>query len=120
METATNSIVTARVIGTPFEKGASGNPNGRPKGRRSRQTVLWEALTKIATEQGMTTDEMEDLLHKSGFKQAMKGQFNFYKEIGDGLYGKMKERSEVSVEIDVVSPKVAELTQQLNDLHRTT
>ena len=33
-----NPPVAARVVGRPFQKGQSGNPNGRPKGSRNRLT----------------------------------------------------------------------------------
>jgi hypothetical protein len=34
----------ARGPGRPFERGASGNPSGKPKGTRSRATMLGEAI----------------------------------------------------------------------------
>ena len=45
MEAKNNAENTApKQRGRPFERGKSGNPNGRPKGARNNATVLAEAL----------------------------------------------------------------------------
>jgi DNA-binding Lrp family transcriptional regulator len=49
----------------PFEKGVSGNPNGRPQGAVSERTKMWNELAEWFTQQGAAKcmrimDEMED------------------------------------------------------------
>lgn len=103
----------------PIQKGEVRNPNGRGH-TRSAKTVIWEAMKKIAATQNMTPEEMEELLHQTGIKYALKGNHQFYQSISDRLYGKQKEK-EVTVNVNAdTSPAIAELTQKLNDLHRGT
>jgi DNA-binding Lrp family transcriptional regulator len=49
----------------PFEKGISGNPNGRPQGALSEKTKMWNELGEWFTQQGAAKcmhimNEMED------------------------------------------------------------
>ena len=43
------------MSGKPFQKGQSGNPNGRPKGARSKRTVALEALLEADAEEIVRT-----------------------------------------------------------------
>lgn len=45
--------------GTPFEKGKSGNPRGRPKGARGLSGLLKEALEVRVTEDGQEISKLE-------------------------------------------------------------
>lgn len=44
----------------PFEKGHSGNPQGRPQGAKSERTKQWEALADSIT--GMHADRFNTIL----------------------------------------------------------
>ena len=55
-----NSEITAKVRGTPFQKGKSGNLNGRPKGQRNYATIYREALIKLATLNDKSPEELEN------------------------------------------------------------
>jgi hypothetical protein len=49
----------------PFEKGISGNPNGRPQGALSEKTKMWNELGEWFTQQGAAKcmrimNDMED------------------------------------------------------------
>jgi len=110
---AENSIKTAKVIGTPFEKGKTGNPNGRPLGTRNFKTVMREAMVKIAESNKMTVEELEAELQKVGLKHALKGNFQFYKDITDRTYGKTPDVSQINL---VVEPneRIKKLAKKLN------
>lgn len=71
-----------------FKKGKSGNEKGRAKGQRNYVTIYREAMIKIAKSQNITPEALEEILVQSGIKQALKGQFAFYKDNFDRLYGK--------------------------------
>ena len=78
----------------PFEKGVSGNPNGRPKGQRNYATVYREALIKLAEDENMTPSEIERELVANGIKLGIKGNFAFYKDVLDRLYGSAEKKEE--------------------------
>lgn len=80
----------------PWKKGQSGNPKGKPKGVRDRKTVLLEALTLIATKKGITAEEVEAAIQVAGIEKSLKGSFFHYKEISDGLYGKIQDKMDVT------------------------
>lgn len=80
----------------PWKKGQSGNPKGYKKGQRNYKTLYREALVKIAETQGITPEEVENLMHVAGIKQAMKGNFSFYKEINDRIHGKVEQKTDIT------------------------
>lgn len=75
----------------PWKKGQLVNPKGRPKGQRDYKTIYREALLKIANHKGMTEEELENEILKSGILKAKKGNYNFYRDLMDRLHGKPVE-----------------------------
>ena len=63
----------------PYNKGTSGNPNGRPKGVRNRSTILRELLS---------LDENEYKMHVAQITKAIElRDTNAYKAVLDSAYG---------------------------------
>lgn len=85
----------------PFTKGKSGNPKGRRKGQRDYRTLFWIALEHIANNQGMKPEEVEEALHAAGIVKAIKGDFYFYQEIANRVYGKPKESMELTGKLSI-------------------
>jgi hypothetical protein len=85
---------------TRFRKGESGNPAGRPKGARNYKTLFKEAYMAIVKDLklGKDPDTLFVEILKRGIKEALRGNYNFYKDIMDRLYGKPKERIEAEEE----------------------
>lgn len=75
----------------PWEPGQSGNLNGRPKGQRNYRTLYRIALEKIGETEGLTADQIEEILHGVGVMKAIKGDFFFHKDIMDRIHGKPKD-----------------------------
>jgi hypothetical protein len=81
----------------PFEKGQSGNPNGRPKGAISSKTILNKFLSLV--EKGVknpVTGEFEDMtvaevMNLSIIAKARKGDLSAYREVLDRLEGKPQQ-----------------------------
>jgi hypothetical protein len=79
-----------------WKKGQSGNPKGKPKGTRDRRTVIWEAIKRIAEKRSLSPEEVEEAIQAAGIEKSLKGSFFHYKEISDGLYGKIQEKLDVT------------------------
>jgi hypothetical protein len=63
----------------PFKAGQSGNPNGRPKGKRNRSTILKELLD-------MNDQELK--MHQAQIEKAIElKDTNAYKAVLDSAYG---------------------------------
>ena len=93
---------------TPFKKGVSGNPNGRPKGRKDYATLRAEAITAIGKKLGKTPQEIEIMLHERGISEALKGNFQFYKDDLDRTFG--KDPIYVNIKVGIV-----QLVKQLEE-----
>jgi hypothetical protein len=81
---------------TRFKKGQSGNPAGRPKGSRNYKILFREAYKHIAEDLrlGKEPDALLVEILKRGIKEALKGNYSFYKDIMDRIYGKPKQTIE--------------------------
>ncbi len=77
-------------------KGAILNPNGRPKGSRDFETDFDEAVEELAQEEGITKSEARKTLFKVAYKNAKRGNYSFYKDIHDRIYGSATQKSDVT------------------------
>lgn len=76
----------------PFEKGESGNPNGRPKGVKNRSTIAKQWLEvnqklKNPLTGNEETMSQEDLMTLALIKKAREGDVAAYKALMDSGYG---------------------------------
>jgi hypothetical protein len=75
-----------------WNKGESGNPNGRPKGAKNRSTIArrWlevnQSLKNPITGENETMSQ-EDLMTLALIKKAREGDVNAYKALMDSGYG---------------------------------
>jgi hypothetical protein len=79
-----------------WKGGESGNPDGRPKGQRNYATIYREALIKLATLNNKTEEEIENEILSNALVSARKGDYRFYKDILDRLYGTPVSRTELT------------------------
>lgn len=89
----------------PIKKGEVRNPNGRPKGQRDYATIYREALIKLATLNNKTEEEIENEILSNALLSARKGDYRFYKDILDRLYGTALQRTDVigNIQVDDIS-----------------
>lgn len=79
-ETPTTAVLTAqeqqkKVPGRPFQPGQSGNPGGRPPGRRSWASLIRESMQQeLDPKTGLNAEQV--VINKI-IKAAMMGKFNF-------------------------------------------
>lgn len=81
-----------------FKPGQSGNPNGRPKGARTRSTVLAELLQTVITSLDLN-DIPKELTAEAAIinaliKKAMTGDIPAIKEVQDTMHGKLADKIE--------------------------
>lgn len=77
----------------------SPNPNGRPKGQRNYETIRREAIIAIGKQNNKTPEQIEEMLLAKGVSEAMKGNFQFYKDDLDRTHGQAKAKTEHSGEV---------------------
>jgi len=94
-----------------WKKGESGNPAGRPKGSKNYRILFREAYVAIAKDLrlGKDPDALLVEILKRGIKEALKGNYSFYKDIMDRLYGKPK----IETNVNLREEKLAELEEKL-------
>lgn len=101
-----------------FEKGSSGNPNGRPKGSKNRSTIAryWlsiEQNLKNPLTGDTETMSQEDLMTLALIKKAREGDTNAYKALMDSGYGapvQQVEQTQMNVDLSNLS------TDEIKDL----
>jgi hypothetical protein len=89
---------------TPFPKGVSGNPAGKPKGVQNSKTRLLRLLELVTTTKNPVTGEMEEFtiaeqLDMKIIAKAMKGDIRAYQELLDRLEGKSKQTTDINANI---------------------
>ena len=87
-ESKTNGGVLVRDEKGVFVKGHPPLENaGRPEGSKDWNTYWKEAVKKYAELKGETLEEAEQALFVTGFEQARKGNYAFYKDTMDRRWG---------------------------------
>jgi len=84
----------------PFVKGDP-RRHTKQKGERSFKTIFEEAAREVAEalRLGEKPDAVQIELVKKGIKQGLGGNYQFYKDLMDRLYGQVKQSIDLSAEI---------------------
>lgn len=100
-----------------WQKGESGNPNGRPKGAKNRSTIArkWlevnQSLKNPLTGENETMSQ-EDLMTLALIKKAREGDVSAYKALMDSGYGAPLQQVEQTILEQPLFPDVQ--TDNLN------
>jgi len=99
-----NNETTVKTDKHLFQKGDDPRRNleGRPKGTRDFSTDFDEAVDEIAKENGMTRSQARKILLKVAYKNAKEGNYSFYKDIHDRIYGQAQQKVENSGTVKVL------------------
>jgi hypothetical protein len=102
----------------PFDKGESGNPNGRPKGSKNRSTIARQWLEVNQNLKNPLTGEtetmsQEDLMTLALIKKAREGDVAAYKALMDSGYGAPVQQIEQTILEQPLFPDVQE-----NDINK--
>lgn len=102
----------------PFEKGESGNPNGRPKGAKGRATIAryWLEINQKLKNPITGTEEtmsQEDLMTLALIKKAREGDVAAYRALMDSGYGapvQQVEQTQTNIDLsDLTTDEIKEL-----------
>lgn len=75
-----------------------GNPGGgRPKGALDFKTKFYNVIEKLAKQNNITPDEVEEQLLLVGYKRAKDGDYSFYRDLMDRIHGKPVQPTEMSL-----------------------
>ncbi len=94
MEENTNKI--ERNADGTLKKGVVLNPNGRPRGAESFKTKFYRVVDKLATQNNITPEEVEEQLLLVGYKKAKEGDYSFYRDLQDRIHGKPIQPTDIT------------------------
>jgi hypothetical protein len=104
-----------------FGKGQSGNPNGRPKGRRNRATLVREWLEvsqKVKNPISGIVEELQqqDIMTLALIKKAREGDVQAYRELMDSAHGKVIQTTDITTGGDKLNAEPVLNQDQINKL----
>lgn len=85
---------------------------GRPPGQRNYATLYREALIKLAQKNGKEPNDLESEILQNALASARKGDYRFYKDMLDRLYGTATNRTDLTTNGDKLVFLPAELMQK--------
>lgn len=103
--------------GTPFKKGQSGNPNGRPKGTLNFNNRIEKMLQEAVKDKSGKEKEMADVIVQSLIKQAAMGNMKAIEYLIDKIDGKATQRHEVesTQNINIDTDQMKKIAQAIID-----
>ena len=97
------------VSGTP-------NPYGRPKNSLAFKTKWYNFIDKVAKQKNLTPQEIDEQLFTVGLKKAKEGDYNFYRDLHDRLYGKPEQTNVIEGQIDYQEIKTTDILDKVKGL----
>lgn len=102
-EKSENTEVTAKKVqvGVPFKKGDDPRRNldGRPVGSLDFKTKFEIFLNKLAKQNDMSPQEIDEQLFAVAYKKAKEGDYQFWRDLHDRIYGKAPQTINVDADI---------------------
>lgn len=98
-----------------FVPGVSGNPAGKRPGAENFKTKWLKFIDKIAAQNNITPDEVDEQLLAVAFKQMKSGDFRYWKDIQDRVYGMAKQPIEHLGKLTI-----SQVLDQLEDGQKTS
>lgn len=95
MENQQENSENQKIVGRPFSKGVSGNPNGRPKDtpeKKLEKRVLKELISNYQQKLAEALPKIEPVL----VAKAMAGDVPAIKELHDRVMGKPQQKTDIT------------------------
>jgi hypothetical protein len=92
------------------------NPYGRPKGVLNFATKFRAVVEKIAEKDGITPEQVEQELIAVGFKNAKDGNYNFWKDLHDRVYGQATKVVEIDGKFEINEDAREKARKALGDI----
>jgi hypothetical protein len=89
---------------------------GRPKGTENFSTKWRKFIDKIALIEGSTPDEVEEELLLVARKKAQEGNYKFYKDIWDRVYGQATQNVNVEAKLNIDDEAREKARKALGDI----
>lgn len=103
---AKNTQLTAEEVhGKPFQKGHDPRRNikGRPVGALDFKTKFYNVIDKLAKQNDITPDEVEEQIVLVGYKKAKDGDYAFYRDLMDRLHGKPQQHVDITTNTENIN-----------------
>jgi hypothetical protein len=104
------------ITGKGFKKGQSGNPAGRPKGTENFSTKFRRFIEKVADQNDITPEEVEQQLLAVGYKNAKDGNYKFWKDLHDRVYGQATKVVEIDGKFEINEDAREKARKALGDI----
>ena len=69
---------------------------GRPQGSLDFKTKFYKVIDKLAKQNNITAEEVEEQLLLVGYKKAKDGDYSFYRDLMDRIHGRPIQKSELT------------------------
>ena len=79
-----------------FIPGHSAPGPGRPQGSLDFKTKFYKVIDKLAEQNNITAEEVEEQLLLVGYKKAKDGDYSFYRDLMDRIHGKPIQKNELT------------------------
>jgi hypothetical protein len=79
-----------------WKKGQSGNPDGKPPGTLDFKTKWFNFIKKIADQNELKPEDIDDQIFAVVLKEIRAGNFQFYKDTKDRIHGKASESMDLT------------------------
>jgi hypothetical protein len=94
------------------------NPEGKKAGTLDFKTKWLRFVDKVAAQNNITPDEVDEQLLAVAFKQAKDANYPFWKDIHDRVHGKAEDKIKLDANVEVdASPEIKALADKLNALY---
>ncbi|MFW6283593.1 MAG: hypothetical protein ACOC1P_06100 [Minisyncoccales bacterium] len=89
------------------------NYEGRPKGSKDFKTKFFKFIEKVAESNEVGSEQIEEELFKTALERARNGDFRFWKDIHDRIYGKAVKRTDITTQGEKITSELEEHKKKL-------